>query len=398
MRTCRSISIGHRNPARAGPRPALRRRRARRARTGPRPRPATRRPPGPAGSLPLDTTLARCVARRATLSRYRKVTYPNRGSWRQSDDHTLATKDAYPNHQLYAKPGKAAIATAALTQRGSGIRLVETANTKSFGMGKGAGHVTLHEIEAVNTVNNTRGASMTLWADCGRSAGVVVGSTKRRAIYERGGVAKRTTVNQPVKMRIIIMRGWLSDEAKRRRALDPSDAAIVQIEKALAAGRKLERRARAIRKKMETATGTKYDKLSDEWSSVIDEAAEAYFAYYNALGKGEREAIDMALKINRYASPSVGEGYTIATGGDAIAGQEDNTWNFHWAGVVLTSDDGKDKVVLENYSVGKWNVANDRWTFEMYGTEKKGQSFHERHFKSDLHGETPTSMTIRGQT
>ena len=32
----------------------------------------------------------------------------------------------------------------------------------------------------------------------------------------------------------------------------------------------------------------------------------------------------------------------------------------------------------------------------MYGTEKVDQSFHERHFESDLHGETPTSMTIRG--
>ena len=356
-------------------------------------------PPGrPAGPLPLETTLARCVARRATLSRYRKVTYPKRGSWRQSDDHTLATKDAYPNHQLYAKAGKAAIATAELKRRGSGIELVETANTKSFGMGKGKGHVRLHEIEAVNTVNKTRGASMTLWADCGRSAGVVVGSTKRRAIYERGGVAKRTTVNQPVKMKIIIMKGWLTDEAKRRRDLDPSDPAIVQIQKALAKGRKLEREARSIRKKMETATGKAYDKLDDEWDEVIDEAAEAYFAYYNALGDNERDAIDRSLKINRYASPSVGEGYTISTGGDAIAGKESDTWNFHWAGVVLTSDDGKDKVVLENYSVGKWKVENDRWTFEMYGTEKKGQSFHERHFKTDLHGETPTSMTIRGKT
>ena len=346
--------------------------------------------------LPLDAQLARCVARRATLARYHHVKAPP-DRWRQSDDNSVATVAKHPNHRLYAKPGKAAAATKALKKRGSGIELAETSTTRDFWVGKGKPRVRMHQIEAINTVNGSRGASMKLWADCGRSAAVVVGSSKRRAVFERDGVKRHTTINDPVKMKIIIMKGWLSRELKRRRTLDPKDPELAKIDKALRAGRKHEADARALAAKMATTKSTKeYKKLDDERDEAIEEAAEAYFEYYNALGAPERDAIDKSLKINRYATPEVGEGWTISTGGNAIPGQENDTWNFHWAGVVLASDDGKDKVVLENYSVGKWNRENDQWTFEMYGTQKPSQSFHERHFDSDLHGETPTSMTIRG--
>jgi hypothetical protein len=352
----------------------------------------------PAGAvLPLDAQLARCVARRATLARYHHVKAAG-DRWRQSDDNTVATVATHPNHRLYAKPGKAAEANKALKKRGSGIELAETSATRDFYTGKGKPRVRMHQIEAINTVNGSRGASMKLWADCGRSAAVVVGSSKRRAVFERDGVKRHTTINDPVKMKIIIMKGWLSRELERRRKLNPIDPELVEIKKALRAGRKLEARARALAAKMATTKSTtkEYKKLDDERDEAIEDAAEAYFEYYNALGAAERDAIDRSLKINRYATPEVGEGWTISTGGNAIAGQENDTWNFHWAGVVLASDDGKDKVVLENYSVGKWSRENDQWTFEMYGTEKASQSFHERHFDSDLHGETPTSMTIRG--
>jgi hypothetical protein len=192
------------------------------------------------------------------------------------------------------------------------------------------------------------------------------------------------------------MKKWLADEIKRRTAIDPKDPELVAILKARDAGRALEKRARAIAVKMKTAKGKAYKKLDDERDGVLDAASEAYFAYYNQLPEDRQEAIDKSLKINRHASPRVGQGYTISTGGDAIKGHEDNTWNFHWAGVVLTSDDKKDTVVLENYAVGVWAEENALWTFETYGTEKAGQSFHDRHAASDLHGGTPTTMTIRG--
>ena len=352
----------------------------------------------PDAVLPLDAQLARCVARRAILARYYHVKASG-DRWRLSDDKSVATIDTHPNHRLFAKPGKAAQANKALKKRGSGIELEETTTTRDVFTGKGQPRVRMHQIYATNTVNGSRGPTMTLWADCGRSAAVVVGSSKRRALFERDGTARQTKVNDPVKMKTIIMKGWLSREIKRRRALNLKDPELVKLKQALSAGRKLENRARDLAGKMaklKNKAGKTYKKLDDERDEAIEDAAEAYFEYYNALGTGERDAIDKSLKINRYASPEVGEGFTISTGGDAIVGQENNTWNFHWAGVVLNSDDGKDKVVLENYSVGKWDRENDQWTFEMYGTEKAKQSFHERHFDSDLHGETPTSMRIRG--
>lgn len=59
----------------------------------------------------------------------------------------------------------------------------------------------------------------------------------------------------------------------------------------------------------------------------------------------------------------------------------------------MTSDDGEDRVVLENYAVGNPNVENKLWTFDMYGMQK-GQTFHERHKETKQHGTTPTTMTI----
>ena len=59
----------------------------------------------------------------------------------------------------------------------------------------------------------------------------------------------------------------------------------------------------------------------------------------------------------------------------------------------MTSDDNKDKVVLENYAVGDAAVENKLWTFDLYGS-KKDQSFHERHSATLKHGKTPTTMTI----
>ena len=42
----------------------------------------------------------------------------------------------------------------------------------------------------------------------------------------------------------------------------------------------------------------------------------------------------------------------------------------------MKSDDGKDLVTLENYSTEDPNQQDTTWTFDMYGTQKKDQSFH----------------------
>ena len=71
-----------------------------------------------------------------------------------------------------------------------------------------------------------------------------------------------------------------------------------------------------------------------------------------------------------------------------------STWNFHWSGVVMQSDDGRDNVVIENYSVSDWDKENKNWTFETYGLLKLSQTFHSQHKDTDQHGQAPTTMVI----
>ena len=99
----------------------------------------------------------------------------------------------------------------------------------------------------------------------------------------------------------------------------------------------------------------------------------------------------------------MGQAYTISSGGLPVPGVED-TWNFHWAGVGMKSDDGRDNVTLENYSVNIPDAQNNRWTFQMYDSArsarenpaKRGQTFHEEHSGMGTHGQNPTTMVAEG--
>ena len=124
---------------------------------------------------------------------------------------------------------------------------------------------------------------------------------------------------------------------------------------------------------------------------------------YNKLPPKTREYLDRRTGINRWANPEVGQAYTISTGGSPVPGR-DEPWNFHWAGVVMKSDDSRDNVTLENYSVSNYEVQNDRWIFQMYGSaqsaeedsRKRGQTFHEEHRNMGTHGQNPTTMVAEG--
>jgi hypothetical protein len=111
------------------------------------------------------------------------------------------------------------------------------------------------------------------------------------------------------------------------------------------------------------------------------------------MSESKREEIDKYLQINKSANPNVGQGYTMSSGGQNYP--RESTWNFHWGGVVMKSDDNKDNITLENYAMGgTTKVENDKWDFAMYGTEKKGQTFHEQHHDTKQHGDKPTTMVI----
>ncbi|HAZ43761.1 MAG TPA: hypothetical protein DDW76_27710 [Cyanobacteria bacterium UBA11369] len=123
---------------------------------------------------------------------------------------------------------------------------------------------------------------------------------------------------------------------------------------------------------------------------------------YSQLPPETRNDLDRRAGINRWANPQVGQAYTISSGGPRVPGRK--TWNFHWAGVVMKSDDGRDNVTLENYSVSNYEAQNDQWIFQMYGSarsaeedsSKRGQTFHEEHRSMGTHGQNPTTMVAEG--
>jgi hypothetical protein len=306
-------------------------------------------------------------------------------SWLQSDDLSVVVEKGYPNHKLYAKAGKAANANLALAAVNSGIELIETGTTDTFWEGSRLAptrQATLKKIEAKNKQNNTQGDDMLLFADCGKSNAVVVGSNGRKqAVYDKpsGGVTKAP--GSPTDMKTAIMKAWLDADTT-------GDIGIILTN---VSGQLGEMDLPAIHNEFSLATTeVEKDKVKARYSAKLDEIAEAYWKHYNGLDPVARDNIDKALKINSYANPGVGQGFTTSSGGPS-AGKP--TWNFHWGGVVMTSDDNKDKVVLENYAVGDAAVENKLWTFDLYGS-KKDQSFHERHSATLKHGKTPTTMTI----
>jgi len=352
--------------------------------------PAARALMGPALALALQRTAGNRALVQA-LQRYTEKKYTN--TWRQADDMSMATRTGYPNHELWAKPGKAAKSNTALAAVKSDIELVETAKEDTFWTDDRSVTVKLRKIEAKNKVNGTQGDSMLLWADCGRSASVVVGDLNRQAVYKDGG-GKAVAPGGPDQMKAGIMKTWLAKEKMRKLMVEANKVDADAIQDALTKGAQREAELAAIGDRWSKAKGDAMKKaISAEYSRKLNQMSEAYLAYYNSRGDAERQAIDKDLGINWYARPGVGQGYTTSSGGAAVPGST-RTWNFHWSGVVMTSDDTRDNVVIENYSVSNWDTENNDWTFETYGTRWAHQTFHQQHKDTGQHGQTPTTMTI----
>jgi hypothetical protein len=344
----------------------------------------------PATALALQRAAGNRATTRA-LQRYALKKY-TKTTWRQADDLSMATRDGYPNHQLWAKPGKVAKSNAALQAVKSDIELVETAKEDKFWNDDKSVVVKLRKVEAKNKVNGTQGDSMLLYADCGRSASVVVGSLNRQAVYSDEG-ARAVAAGSPDEMKAQIMKTWLPKERARQKTAG-NKANVKAIDDSLKQGKKREAELPPIAKRWQKATTDVMKKaIAAEYSAKLAEIGEAYLAYFNSRSGAERRRIAKELGINRYARPAVGQGYTTSSGGAAVPGAA-STWNFHWSGVVMQSDDGNDNVVIENYSVSDWDKENKNWTFETYGLRKLSQTFHSQHKDTDQHGQAPTTMVI----
>jgi hypothetical protein len=311
-------------------------------------------------------------------------------SYRIADDLTAAVRVGYPNHDFYAKPGKAAVANTKLASVGSGIELIETST--SFDVTRGSTTKTLKKIKAKNKQNSTSGDNMTLIDDCGKSCAVVVGSKRRTALHRDAltGTDAKTTATSPSFMKAEIMKKML-DKWLTMASTTPTDKAAIKATIAKADAKKLEVDAALADLRAATTDADKKIKKKIYWKKVA-QYGNIMMEFYNTRSASKRDEIDKYLKINQYATPDVGQGFTMSTGGTNYPNKK--TWNFHWAGVVMKSDDQQDTITLENYAV-PGDVENKKWDFAMYGpASKEGQTFHEQHHDTKQHGDKPTTMAI----
>jgi hypothetical protein len=213
--------------------------------------------------------------------------------------------------------------------------------------------------------------TMALWADCGRSSRAVMGShgdAAPHATYKAGGKEKETgDAYNPAKF---------SDQIY----LDAMPGFLRNPEH-----------------KQFLKSGTHYNG-EDKEDLIVPTSADQARTQYWELGEDGRRRFDQATGINTGANPHVGGGYTMNTEYNMPGFKEmaRNTWNFHWAGVVMK--DGSDNITLENYADGNgYDSVNMDWNYQMYGTVKKGQTFQEEHLDSNTHGSRASTFAVEAK-
>lgn len=304
---------------------------------------------------------------------------------RVAEDLSVAVPQTGSKHGLYAKAGKAKQSNAQLAGVEAKIELYETGKTIKVSNTDGK-EEELVQVLPRNKQNNTKGDNMKLYADCGRSNSLITGSLDREASYtDLEGNAKTTnTDGDPFTMKAAIFM-----DAFRSWETNPEYANDKKLQ--YTAGRAKGYQEKMARYKKEYETETDEKKKARAKTSYERYAVKIADLYYT-LDNRTREPMDKKLGINDYAMPEVGEGYTMSTGGRQLSG---DTWNYHWGGVVMKSNNGKDTIALENFSVSNWNAENTRWAYQMYGpAENDGQTFHDQHKDTKQHGSSPTTMNI----
>lgn len=302
-----------------------------------------------------------------------------------SSDLSLATVPE-DSHGLYAASGMVNESNEKLEAVGAKIRLQETGETgevEAEGKKK-----TLNKVLPMNMFNGTSGEDMQLYADCGRSNSMVTGSLDRKANYtDLKGKEKQSKSGDPAAMKLEIFR-HVFDTLKN----DPEYAENASLQRVVTTFYKYEKQSYDLQDEIAAATDERTEaKLKKKQSLYWQRMLEAY----DRIPGRTRKKFDEELGINDFANPDVGEGYTISSGGNYHANMKDQTWNFHWGGVVMKSNNGKDNVTLENYAVGDWDAQNNDWAYAMYGVGSEGkQSFHSKMNATKGFGKRPTTMAI----
>jgi len=351
----------------------------------------------------------------STVQRYEERTH-KKGDYRLADDKSMIVKqDSTAGSQLLvAKPGMAAASSAKLASVGSVLELKEGRKIKpkiadsgpALQDSKDGTKTEYCEIIPRNKTTKTSGTKyskgpgggMAIWDDCGRAARAIMGAEKKgvaKAVYKGPKGKKKTKrTTAPHKMKRELMLTYLLYWEKKHGEKKIDSTKLAGLKKSYDDAVK---KAQAISLDVSKTE----DEKDEAWGEVgywDEQISECYWDSYNSASAKWREDFDKWAKINRWAAPEVGEGYTISTGGKAKPGEEASTWNFHWAGVIMKG--GKETVTLEGYA----GSAPTDWVYQMYGSasaaeadaSKKEQTFQEQHRDvARQHGETPTTMVVK---
>jgi hypothetical protein len=329
----------------------------------------------------IDKPITQLSATRGNypIQLYQDITNNRQQRFRLSDDSSmLVRQEGYGSQDLWAAPGKVRDSNKTLISIGSGVLLHENQAAPDISVPTLDGQrKTLKRVRAENRNHaNMCIENMYIWADCGRAARQVIGRNQgTRGVYKDPANGGRNP----------IWKGTV-------RTPDPEVMKWKILEDVLRIyenqlGRKLLNEAEITKLKNENNRR---------------KLAKYFLGVYSQLPPKTRNDLDRRIGINRWADPQVGQAYTISSGGPSVPGK--STWNYHWAGVVMKSDDGRDNVTLENYSVSNPAVQNQEWMFQMYGSaqsatenrDKRGQTFHEEHSRMGTHGQNPTTMVAEG--
>lgn len=309
------------------------------------------------------------------------------GKWRVADDGKMLVSQEngiYGGRRFYADGALITGSESVLKAQKSALSLASGAGTISVQMPDGSPALTLSRVVPTNrndgSTGNDRKTGMQWPEDCGLAANTVMqgGGRKTRAVYtkpdppEPGFFAKI----------LAAVAAKFGDTPPVAAKGGPRETGTVHYGTVY-----------------QTYRGRKFysphKMLDDVFADAMEKGPDAAWAAYRKLGAKERDAFDREVGINRYASPEVGEAFSI------VANKDENidmgVWNFHWGGVVMKS--GGDLVTMENFA----GSGTDAWDFQMYGPPSKaGQTFHEQQesrTKRDgitpEYGNNPTTLRVR---
>lgn len=237
-----------------------------------------------------------------------------------------------------------------------------------------------------------KGDTMALWADCGRSSRTVMGTDGAgKAPHAEFTVGK--------------------EEWQTKEGYEPERYSNAIYKKAMPEFLK------DATYKDHCKEGVHYTGDPSTWTPILPKTADQAREQYWELGEDGRRVFDQFASINTAADPEVGGAYTMNTeynmpGSDVVReadGSPRMRWNFHWGGVIMK--DGDNNVTLENYAVmfdetgdeavdkanaeKAYDWTNRGWNYQMYGTVKEGQTFHEQHLETGTHGTRASTFAAK---